>query len=190
MISGDRALRASAGRSTSRRRSSTGTSTLIRSGTMSQPDRRRRRTRQDAQHHAADREAAPRGRPSRSPFAGRMSADKPPRARNCCACRFCRSGDGRFPESMTPLAVGQERSVKLIDDVVSGERMLALSPSATPRPTAGLGRPLLGRHGRGRPQDDKVPDGRCASSFRVSSGSSRRTATGGSVSPRRARGAA
>ena len=31
-----------------------------------------------------------------------------------------------FPESMTPLAVGQERSVKLIDDVVSGERLLAL----------------------------------------------------------------
>jgi ATP-dependent Lon protease len=31
-----------------------------------------------------------------------------------------------FPESMTPLAVGQERSVTLIDDVVSGERMLAL----------------------------------------------------------------
>jgi ATP-dependent Lon protease len=31
-----------------------------------------------------------------------------------------------FPESMTPLAVGQARSVKLIDDVVSGERMLAL----------------------------------------------------------------
>jgi ATP-dependent Lon protease len=31
-----------------------------------------------------------------------------------------------FPESMTPLAVGQERSVKLIDDVVAGERMLAL----------------------------------------------------------------
>jgi ATP-dependent Lon protease len=31
-----------------------------------------------------------------------------------------------FPESMTPLAVGQERSVKLIDDVVSGERTLAL----------------------------------------------------------------
>jgi ATP-dependent Lon protease len=31
-----------------------------------------------------------------------------------------------FPESMTPLAVGQDRSVKLIDDVVSGERLLAL----------------------------------------------------------------
>jgi ATP-dependent Lon protease len=31
-----------------------------------------------------------------------------------------------FPQSMTPLAIGQERSVKLIDDVVSGDRMLAL----------------------------------------------------------------
>jgi ATP-dependent Lon protease len=31
-----------------------------------------------------------------------------------------------FPESMTPLAIGQERSVKLIDDVVGGDRMLAL----------------------------------------------------------------
>ena len=41
-----------------------------------------------------------------------------------------------FPESMTPLAVGQERSIKLIDDVVSGERMLALftvrNPEADP----------------------------------------------------------
>jgi ATP-dependent Lon protease len=41
-----------------------------------------------------------------------------------------------FPESMTPLAVGQERSIKLIDDVVSGERMLALftvrNPDADP----------------------------------------------------------
>ena len=31
-----------------------------------------------------------------------------------------------YPESMTPLAVGQERSIRLIDDVVVGERMLAL----------------------------------------------------------------
>ncbi|HVM17412.1 MAG TPA: endopeptidase La [Gaiellaceae bacterium] len=31
-----------------------------------------------------------------------------------------------FPDSMTPLAIGQERSVRLIDDVVAGERMLAL----------------------------------------------------------------
>jgi ATP-dependent Lon protease len=31
-----------------------------------------------------------------------------------------------FPESMTPLAIGQDRSVKLIDDVVGGNRLLAL----------------------------------------------------------------
>ena len=31
-----------------------------------------------------------------------------------------------FPEAVTPLAIGQDRSVKLIDDVVAGERMLAL----------------------------------------------------------------
>ncbi len=31
-----------------------------------------------------------------------------------------------FPQSMSPLAVGQERSVQLIDDVVAGDRLLAL----------------------------------------------------------------
>ena len=31
-----------------------------------------------------------------------------------------------FPESMTPLAIGQERSIQLIDDVVGGDRLLAL----------------------------------------------------------------
>ncbi len=31
-----------------------------------------------------------------------------------------------FSESMTPLAIGQERSIKLIDDVVGGDRLLAL----------------------------------------------------------------
>ncbi|HVW90513.1 MAG TPA: LON peptidase substrate-binding domain-containing protein, partial [Gaiellaceae bacterium] len=34
-----------------------------------------------------------------------------------------------FPQSMTPLAIGQERSVRLIDDVVAGDRMLALVTS-------------------------------------------------------------
>ena len=37
-----------------------------------------------------------------------------------------------FPESMTPLAVGQERSIRLIDDVVAGERMLALLTVKSP----------------------------------------------------------
>jgi len=31
-----------------------------------------------------------------------------------------------FPESVTPLAIGQERSIKLVEDVVSGERVVAL----------------------------------------------------------------
>src|SRR3954470_10161668 len=31
-----------------------------------------------------------------------------------------------YPDSMTPLAIGQERSIRLIDDVVGGARLLAL----------------------------------------------------------------
>jgi ATP-dependent Lon protease len=31
-----------------------------------------------------------------------------------------------FPDSMTPLAIGQERSIRLVDDVVGSERLLAL----------------------------------------------------------------
>jgi ATP-dependent Lon protease len=31
-----------------------------------------------------------------------------------------------FPDSMMPLAIGQERSIKLVDDVVSGDRLVAL----------------------------------------------------------------
>jgi ATP-dependent Lon protease len=36
-----------------------------------------------------------------------------------------------FPQSMTPLAVSQERSIRLIDDVVAGNRLLALVASKT-----------------------------------------------------------
>jgi ATP-dependent Lon protease len=37
-----------------------------------------------------------------------------------------------FPESMTPLAIGQERSIRLVDDVVAGDRMIALIASRNP----------------------------------------------------------
>ena len=37
-----------------------------------------------------------------------------------------------YPDTLTPLAVGQERSVKLIDDVLSGERTLVLVASRDP----------------------------------------------------------
>jgi ATP-dependent Lon protease len=38
-----------------------------------------------------------------------------------------------FPEAMSPLAIGQERSVRLIDDVVAGDRLLALVTVRDPK---------------------------------------------------------
>ena len=37
-----------------------------------------------------------------------------------------------FPETLTPLAVGQERSIKLVDDVLGANRMLALVAARDP----------------------------------------------------------
>jgi ATP-dependent Lon protease len=37
-----------------------------------------------------------------------------------------------FPETLTPLAVGQDRSKKLIDDVLGGNRMLVMVASRDP----------------------------------------------------------
>ena len=37
-----------------------------------------------------------------------------------------------FPHTLTPLAIGQERSVKLVNDVLGGERMLALVAARDP----------------------------------------------------------
>ena len=37
-----------------------------------------------------------------------------------------------FPHTLTPLAIGQERSIKLVNDVLGGERMLALVASRDP----------------------------------------------------------
>ena len=37
-----------------------------------------------------------------------------------------------FPDTLTPLAVGQERSIKLVDDVLSGNRLLAMVASKDP----------------------------------------------------------
>jgi ATP-dependent Lon protease len=41
-----------------------------------------------------------------------------------------------FPDTLTPLAVGQERSIRLINDVLGGDRMLALVASRDPEPDA------------------------------------------------------
>jgi ATP-dependent Lon protease len=37
-----------------------------------------------------------------------------------------------FPETLTPLAIGQERSVRLVNDVLAGNRMLAMAASTDP----------------------------------------------------------
>ena len=37
-----------------------------------------------------------------------------------------------FPDTLTPLAVGQPRSIKLVDDVLSGERTLVMVASRDP----------------------------------------------------------
>jgi ATP-dependent Lon protease len=37
-----------------------------------------------------------------------------------------------FPDTLTPLAIGQERSVRLINDVLAGNRMLVMVGSREP----------------------------------------------------------
>jgi ATP-dependent Lon protease len=37
-----------------------------------------------------------------------------------------------YPDTLTPLAVGQERSINLVNDVLSGNRMLAMVASRDP----------------------------------------------------------
>ena len=41
-----------------------------------------------------------------------------------------------FPQSVTPLAIGQERSIKLVDDVVAGEPRARALTSRTTRPSS------------------------------------------------------
>ena len=37
-----------------------------------------------------------------------------------------------FPDTLTPLAVGQERSIALVNDVLAGDRMLVMLASRDP----------------------------------------------------------
>ena len=48
-------------------------------------------------------------------------------------CRSCRCRETvTYPDTLTPLAVGQERSIKLVNEVLSGNRMLAMVASKDP----------------------------------------------------------
>ena len=51
-----------------------------------------------------------------------------PRRCPCCRCRR----RSPIPDTLTPLAVGQERSIKLVDDVLGGNRMLVMVASRDP----------------------------------------------------------
>ena len=70
--------------------------------------------------------------------------DEPrPRSSSRRRCRCCALKDTVvFPQSMMPLAIGQERSIRLIDDVVAGDRLLALVTARD----ASIESPGLGRH--------------------------------------------
>ena len=61
-----------------------------------------------------------------------------------------------FPDSMTPLAIGQERSIELIDDVVAGDRLLALVTVRDPEvELPGWDDLYEVGHDRADPQDDQ-----------------------------------
>ena len=56
-----------------------------------------------------------------------------------------------FPDTLTPLAVGRERSMRLVNEVLSGERMLVMVASKDPEPEEpGPGRALRRRRRRRR----------------------------------------
>ena len=63
-----------------------------------------------------------------------------------------------FPETLTPLAVGQERSIKLVDDVLGANRMLVMVASRDPEnEEPGPDRPLRRRRRRRRRPDGQSP---------------------------------
>ena len=65
-----------------------------------------------------------------------------------------------YPETLTPLAVGQERSIKLVNDVLSGNRLLAMVASRDPENDAPGPNDLYGVGVAGSvARMMKVPDG-------------------------------
>ena len=59
-----------------------------------------------------------------------------------------------FPDTLTPLAIGQERSVQLVNDVLAGDRTLVMVASRNPElEKPGPGRPLRRRRRRRRRAD-------------------------------------
>ena len=59
-----------------------------------------------------------------------------------------------FPDTLTPLAVGQERSVRLVNDVLAGDRMLVMVASKDPELDEPGAERALPRRRRGRRRAD------------------------------------
>ena len=109
---------------------------------------------------------------SRRRFGEAEARSGPSRCRRRCRC--CRSRT-RSPTRtrLTPLAVGQERSMKLVDDVLGGERMLVMVASRDPeldetRARASSTTSASSASSRGC---SRSPTGRCGSWSRRPSGS-------------------
>ena len=143
--------------------------------------------------HRADRARRgrrARDRPRRRPATREFEAGArgcPPRCRSCrCARRV------PFPDTLMPLAVGQERSVQLVNDVLAGDRTLVMVAVAPARARdARPGGPLRRRRRRRRrAHDEACPTARCACSCRAASASaSTRWTQRGALPRRRDRGA-
>ena len=76
-----------------------------------------------------------------------------------------------FPDTLTPLAVGQERSVRLVNDVLGGDRMLVMVASRDPEARGARARAALRRRRRRRRSRacSRCPTARCGCSSRAPS---------------------
>ena len=76
-----------------------------------------------------------------------------------------------FPDTVTPLAVGQERSIRLVNEALGSNRMLVMLASRTPSSRRrALGPVRGGRGGHDRADAGAPPTRPCASSSRAPSG--------------------
>ena len=84
-----------------------------------------------------------------------------------------------FPDTLTPLAVGQDRSVRLVNDVLVGDRMLVMLASKEPDVDAPSPEQLYDVGVAGTvARMLKVPTARCGSSSRAASGCGSRSGWG------------
>ena len=93
-----------------------------------------------------------------------------------------------FPETLTPLAVGQERSIQLVDDVLGANRMLVMVAARDPEnEEPGPEGPLRRRRRRRRRPHDQGPR-RLAAHPRPGDAAGARSATTSPSSPTWSRG--